>query len=195
MCFFTLVDGRFAAFQGGEPLPSAYVAAGRPSDEMGERLPPTALGGYHRLEARSLQAIVDTAAPAAGAWSQTACAQPLAVEVVTGTKRLLTNTNWSPDAQGSQALRLADAASTSTLENAPCARLLQGFTAYALGPRLVEAYTCPEARRQEVPGVILLEFSHDRWRRRPGPIHQRRLYLDPAADDFRGDDNFWSLSP
>src|SRR5207248_2066856 len=75
--FFTLADGRLAAFQGGEELERAYVAAARAQDEMADRAPPAARNGYQRLEARSLQIFADAAPPAPGPWSVAACAQPL----------------------------------------------------------------------------------------------------------------------
>ena len=192
--FFTLADGRLAAFQGGEALPAAYVAAARAQDELGERPTPAARNGYHRLEARSLQVMVDTASPAEGAWSVAACAQPLAIEVLAGGKRLIVGSGWSPDAHGPQALRLVDAASTTAVADASCGAPLAGFAAGVLGPRLRDAYAILDVRRHEAPGALWLELAHDGWTSRFGLRQERRLYLDVEADELRGEDRLVPLA-
>src|SRR3546814_18009891 len=68
-------------------LTAPYVAAVRAEDEDGERPMPASRNGYQRLEARSLQVMADAGAPAPGAWSVGACAQPLAVEVLRSEER------------------------------------------------------------------------------------------------------------
>jgi uncharacterized heparinase superfamily protein len=192
--FFTLADGRLAAFQGGEALSPAYIAAARARDADGDREVPAARGGYHRLEARSLQVMADAAAPAEGAWSQTACAQPMAIEVLAGGKRLIVGGGWSPGAPGPQAMRLVDAASTAAVSDAVCGEPLCGFAARVLGPRLRDAYAMLDMRRQEASGALWLELAHDGWIRRYGLRHERRLYLDTASDELRGEDRLVPLA-
>jgi uncharacterized heparinase superfamily protein len=192
--FFTLADGRLAAFQGGVALSAAYVAAARAQDEFGERPTPASRNGYHRLGARSLQAIVDAEAPASGPWSLAACAQPLAVEILAGGRRLIVGSGWSPDAAGLQALRLVDAASTASVGDASCGEPLGGFAARVLGPRLKGAYGMLDVRRHEAPGALWLELAHDGWARRFGLRHERRLYLDMEADELRGEDRLVPLA-
>jgi uncharacterized heparinase superfamily protein len=192
--FFTLADGRLAAFQGGEALAAPYVAAARAQDDLGERPTPAARNGYHRLEARSLQVMADTEAPAEGAWSVAACAQPLAIEVLAGGKRLIVGSGWSPDAHGPQALRLVDAASTASVGEASCGAPLGGFAARVLGPRLRGAYAILDVRRHEAPGALWLELAHDGWTRRFGLRYERRLYLDAEADELRGEDRLVPLA-
>jgi uncharacterized heparinase superfamily protein len=187
--FLTLADGRLAAFQGGEALSPAYIAAARAQDEApADRDPPKARGGYHRLETRSLQVVADASAPAPGALSLTACAQPLAIEVLAGGKRLIVGSGWSPGAPGPQALRLVDGASTASVSDAACGAPLSGFAARVLGPRLRDAYSILETRRHEAPGAFWLELAHDGWIHRYGLRHERRLYLDTEADELRGED-------
>jgi uncharacterized heparinase superfamily protein len=186
--FFTLADGRLAALQGGEELQPAYVAAARARDEGEARAIPAGRNGYHRLEARSLQVIADAAPPAEGAWSVGACAQPLAIEVLAGGRRLIVGGGWSPDAQGPQAMRLVDAASTVSVGDAPCGEPLRGFPAQVLGPRLVGSVTRVEAKRHEAAGALWLELAHEGWARRFGLRHERRLYIDVDADELRGED-------
>ncbi|HEY8573514.1 heparinase II/III family protein [Phenylobacterium sp.] len=188
--FFTLADGKLAAFQGGEELTASYVAAARANDGMEDRAVPATRNGYHRLEARSLQVIADAAPPAEGPWSVTACAQPLAIEVLAGAKRLIVGGGWSPDAHAPQAMRLVDAASTVSVGDAACGEPVRGFSADVLGPRLAETYDAVDARRHEAAGALWLELAHDGWVKRFGLRHERRLYIDVAADELRGEDVF-----
>jgi uncharacterized heparinase superfamily protein len=188
--FFTLGDGRLAAFHGGEELERAYVAAARAQDEFGERPTPHALGGYQRLDGRSLQVLADAAPPPAGPWSVAACAQPLAIEVLANGRRLIVGGGWSPDAQAPQAMRLVDAASTVSIGDAACGEPLRGFAARVLGPQLAGPVREVEARRHESPGALWLELAHDGWIERYGLRHERRLYLDLEADELRGEDRF-----
>ena len=183
--FFTLADGALPELQGGEAGRRAYVAAARAA---GDGKPPPSRNGYHRMESRSLQVVADAAAPAAGPWSVTACAQPLAVEVLAEGRRMITASAWSPEASGPPALRLVDASSTLSLADEACGEPLRGFRARALGPRLVGAYARVDAERHETDGAVWLDLAHDGWVRRFGLRHERRLYLDLAADDLRGED-------
>jgi uncharacterized heparinase superfamily protein len=193
--FFTLRDGALPAFQGGEAGSKAEVAAARirNEEEEEERHIPASRNGYHRLDGKTLQVVADAAAPAPGAWSVTACAQPLAIEVLAGAKRLIVNSGWSPDAQGPPALRVVDAASTASLGDLACGEPLRGLAASVLGPRLVGGYEAVEARRHEADGARWLELSHDGWQGRFGLRHERRLYVDIAADELRGEDRFAPL--
>lgn len=187
--FFTLSDGTLPSMQGGEAGASAYVAAAKASEDKAAR-PPVSRNGYERLDGKRLHLIADAAAPAQGAWSVTACAQPLAIEVLSGSKRMIVASGWSPEAQGPDALRLADAASTASLGDLPCGAPLRGFPASVLGPRLHGAPTEVECRRQEGENAVWLELAHNGWGRRFGLRHDRRLFLDLVADELRGEDRF-----
>ncbi|KQW69199.1 hypothetical protein ASE17_12870 [Phenylobacterium sp. Root77] len=186
--FFTLADGALPELQGGEAGTRTYVAAAKAAEASGGTRPPASRNGYHRLEGRSLQIFADAAPPAQGPWSVTACAQPLAMEVLAQGRRLIAASAWSPEAAGPQALRLVDASSTLSISDEPCGEPLRGFRASALGPRLVGAYQNVEARRYETEQALWLELAHDGWVRRFGLRHERRLYLDLAADELRGED-------
>jgi uncharacterized heparinase superfamily protein len=188
--FFTLQDGRLAAFQGGEELESAYIAAASAQDDPGERAAPAARNGYHRLEARSLQICADAAPPSSGAWSVAACGQPLAIEILVGQRRLIVGGGWSPDAHAPQAMRVVDAASTTSIGDATCGEPLRGFAAKVLGPQLIGPVRKVEAKRHEAPGALWLELIHDGWVERFGLRHERRLYVDVENDELRGEDRF-----
>ncbi|MFN3521306.1 MAG: heparinase II/III family protein [Phenylobacterium sp.] len=194
--FFTLADGALPAFQGGEELSRAYLSAARASEEEpvedGEppRPTPVTRNGFHRLDGASLQVVADGAAPASGPFSVTACAQPLAVEILAGGKRLITNCGWSPDASGPPALRLIDAGSTATLGDQACGEPLGGLLAALLGPRLTGADAPVLAERRESEEALWLELQHDGWLQRFRLQHRRRIYLDLAGDELRGEDRF-----
>ncbi|KRB41697.1 MAG: heparinase II/III family protein [Pseudomonadota bacterium] len=192
--FFTLADGALPELQGGEAGARAYVAAARATENAVAPVP-ASRNGYHRLEGRSIQVFADAAPPAQGAWSVTACAQPLAMEVMIGGRRLIAASAWSPEAAGPQALRLVDASSTLSLADQACGEPLRGFRASALGPRLIGAYENVEAKRYEAEGALWLELAHDGWAKRFGLRHERRLYLDLAADELRGEDSLVAVQP
>lgn len=176
--FFTLADGALPTFHGGVARSAAYVSAARAQDEAGDRPIPSELGGYQRLDAPGLQIVADVAGPPEGAWSLDACAHPLAVAVLIGARRL-----FDPAAG-----RLLDAAATAEVGEHEGGRILQGYAARTLGPRLVDAAVEVEIQRHEAPGALWLDLSHHGWMRRHGLMHQRRLYIDTEAGELRGED-------
>jgi uncharacterized heparinase superfamily protein len=187
--FFTLADGRLAALQGSEDGDPARIAAALGGDGSTQAPSPSAPhAGYERLTGVQLQAMVDAGAPAPGAWSASACAQPLALEVVAGQDRLIASSAWSLRAPGAQALRLTPAASTASVSDASCGYPLQGWLAKVLGHRLEGAVAQVRSRRHDSEAASWLELSHDGWAQAFGLVHDRRLYLDRKADELRGED-------
>ena len=187
--FFVLADGRLPAMQGGGDSTADRVAAALDgAAPLAET--PDGRGGYQRLDSRRLQVVADAAGPAVGDWSLAACAQPAAIEVLADGAPLIVGGGWSPDAVAPQAVRMASAASTVTLGDDSCGAPLGGFAERALGPRLVGAPAVVESRRYEAEAALWLELAHDGWAATTGLRHERRLYLDLAADDLRGEDRF-----
>lgn len=176
--FFTLADGGLAAFQGSVARAAPYVAAARAQDETGDRAMALDLGGYQRLDARGLQVMADTGAPAAGPWSAQACDQPLAIQVLVGGRRLI-------DAGAGRAM---SASSTVEIGETGLTSVLTGFPERVLGPRLADTGLKVEAQRHEAPGAVWLDLSHHGWMKPYGLMHQRRLYLDLEAGELRGED-------
>jgi uncharacterized heparinase superfamily protein len=184
----TLADGRLVALQGGEESDPARIAAavGAAAEPPSiQSLPHT---GYEFLSGGHLQVVVDAGAPAPGPWSATACAQPLAIEVTAGHDRLIVSGAWSPRAPTTQALRLTPAASTASVSDHSCGAPLQGWLAKALGFRLRGGPRAVTVRRQDSGEASWMELSHDGWAEAYGLTHERRLYLDRAADELRGED-------
>lgn len=192
--FFTLSDGRLPAVQGGQAASAALVAAARAEDEWADRAAPSGLGGYQRMGSlKGLEIVADAAPPAGGAWSVTACAQPLSLEILAGGRPLIGGQGWSPDGPGPQALRMVEAASTLALGDEGCGGPIAGFAAAALGPRLTHTAYDVRAERREADGAVWLDMTHDGWARRTALRCERRLYLDPAAEELRAEDRFTAL--
>jgi uncharacterized heparinase superfamily protein len=186
---FTLPDGKLVALQGGEESDVARIAAALGPDAPHGALPVSAPHvGYEFLEGGQLTAVVDTGAPSRGPWSVSACAQPLAFEVTAGADRLIVASAWSPRAPTAQHLRLTPAASTASVSDSSCGHPLQGWLAKVLGYRLEGTPGKVLARRHDSDGAGWLELSHDGWARSFGLVHERRLYLEPGADELRGED-------
>ena len=164
--FFTLADGCLPAFQGGEPGAAERIAAALALDATGGG-PEKSLhyGGYHRLEARGLQIIAD-AGDVGGAGP---CVQPGALSVVCEGRRLIAGSAWSAKAQGADALRGPSGGSCLSLGN--------GWPGAAT----------MSAERQEGPDAVWIEAAHDGWRAL-GFDCTRRLFLDTAAVEFRGEE-------
>jgi uncharacterized heparinase superfamily protein len=190
--FMTLADGRLACFQGGEASDAGRVRAARAHDDPDPAASPVRLphAGYQKLVGGGLEVVMDVGAPAQGVFSVSACAQPLALEVVCGRDRLITNAGWSPRAGIAQALRLTDAASTVSFGKSSAGQPLGGFLAAELGPRLVGGAAQVTARREEAGQGLWLEASHDGFAAEFGLVHERRLYLDAALGELRGEDRF-----
>lgn len=187
---FTLADGRLACVQGGAESRAPRIAAALAADDGAGRRPNVLPdSGYQRLEGGALQVFVDAGGPALGRWSAAAAAQPLAVEILAGGHRLITQVGWTADAEAPPALRLADGGSTVSLGETSAGEPLRGLAARALGPRLAGGPTFVWAHRTEAPEGVLVDMGHDGWLQRLGLWHQRTLFLS-AGGELRGEDAF-----
>jgi uncharacterized heparinase superfamily protein len=189
--FFTLGDGRLADVQGGEAVDGATIAAALAHEEA--RKAPARLGasGFHRLQGGQVELLVDAGAPATGAWSLTACAQPLGFELLFGRERLIVGSGWTPGFP--TPLRLTGAASCAVLGGLSCGEVLDGVAAEGLGERLVGGPAKVAARREEGDGAILLAASHDGWLKRLGLMHHRTFFMNAVTGELRGEDRFEPL--
>ena len=190
--FFTLADGALPAVQGGEAAEPRRLVAARAHDETPPGPAPVEMraAGYQRLTGKTLEVIVDASAAATGAWSLAALGQPLSLEVLCGHDRLIAGSGWSERASGPPALRLAAGGSTVSIGAGAAGEPLGGFFARSLGPRLVGGPSKVEALRRESEVGVWLDLSHDGWLERYQLTHERRLFLDKAADELRGEDRF-----
>jgi uncharacterized heparinase superfamily protein len=194
MRFFTLPDGQLASLQGGETCDRALIAAARAHDDqdLDPKQPQQARqSGYQRLQAGALAVMVDVGTVAEGVLASTACAQPLAIEIVCGRDRLVTNGGWSPRLAQADGYRLTPAGSTACLGQSSAGHVLQGRLSKSLGPRLVGGASQVQYRRHEAEAGLLLEASHDGWVAEFGLMHDRRLFIRHDGDELRGEDHFF----
>jgi uncharacterized heparinase superfamily protein len=187
--FNTLPDGRLITMQGGGPSSAARVGAAIAHEETDGAEPPVGtVAGVARIRSPLLTVAADVAAPARGAWSAAACAQPLALEIVCGRDRLVTGCGWTPRAADRQGLRLGPGHSTLTLGETSTATPLGGWKGDLLGQRLVGRPLHVEVHRRDGEGAVWLEAEHDGWIHEFGLLHQRRLYLDQRLDELRAEE-------
>ncbi len=186
----TLPDGRLAGFQGGGPSTAARVAAARAHDDYAEAPGGAAgtVGGLTRIRSPLMTIMADTGAPGRGAWSEAACAQPLALEIICGRDRLITGCGWTPRAADRQGLRLTPGHSTLTLGEQSFAEPLGGWKGELLGPRLFGRAYHATMDQRDGDGAVWLEVEHDGWAAPFGLLHQRRLYLDQRLDELRAEE-------
>jgi uncharacterized heparinase superfamily protein len=185
-----LPDGRLAGFQGGGPSSVARVAAARAHDEHAEAAAGAVgtVGGLNRIRSPLLTIVTDAGSPGRGAWSEAACAQPLALEIVCGKDRIVTGCGWTPRAADRQGLRLTPGHSTLTLGEQSFAEPLGGWKGELLGPRLFGRPYHVTSERRDGDGAVWLEVEHDGWAQPFGLMHQRRLYLDQRLDELRAEE-------
>jgi uncharacterized heparinase superfamily protein len=165
--FFTLADHRLARFHGGDAGARERVDAVVSLEaERAEAMTAAPYGGYHRLQSRQIQLIADVAAPAASG-----CAQPGAIDVAVGGRRLLIGSSWSAKAGPGEG----------------AARGPAGGSCLSLGGIWPETVEIKSERRETEDGVWL-DIEHEGWRRAFGLTHTRRLFLDLAGDELRGED-------
>jgi uncharacterized heparinase superfamily protein len=185
----TLPDGRLMTLQGGGPSTAARVAAARAHDEGADAADASGVvGGATRVRSPLLTVVADTAAPARGPWSTTACAQPLSLEILCGKDRLVTGCGWTARAADRQGLRLTPGHSTLTLGETSTGEPLGGWRAALLGPRLIARPLHVTAEQRDGEGAVWLEIEHDGWVHDFGLLHQRRLYLDQRLDELRAEE-------
>lgn len=193
----TLPDGRLVSVQGGEATDADRIQAALAHEEAFEPISQELTGsGYQRLTSkadRGLVVVVDTAAPVRTGFGASACDQPLSISVTGGRDRLITNCGWSPRERDHPGYRLAAASSGLSLGEASPLTSMGGWIAKVLGPRLEGPQYRVAARRIEAEPGILLETAHDGYGARFGLAHERRLYVDHAKDELRGEDRLLPL--
>ena len=183
---FALADGRLATFQGGEPGDRARIAAALALDRAGGAPPKSApYGGYHRLEGGGLQVIADGVGASAADWAGTACAQPASLTLAVDGRRLIAGSAWSASADSPGELRGPAGGSCLALGDTwpGRARLVPGD----LGERLEASTFEASAECNEGGEAVWLDVAHGGWRTL-GFDTQRRLFLDIAAGELRGED-------
>ncbi|MCA3246917.1 MAG: heparinase II/III family protein [Azospirillum sp.] len=182
--FFRHGDGGFALFNDStEEEPTAIDAVLARAQWPDPPLPRAAAAGFDRLAAERVVLIVDTGAPASGAYAAGAHAGMLAFEMSVGKERVIVNCGAGPrdDSDWSLALRATAAHSTLCAEDADSATVAPGG--------LLTRPATVTATREEADGNIWLDASHDGYAGRLGFVHRRRLFLAGDGQDLRGEDS------
>jgi uncharacterized heparinase superfamily protein len=182
--FFRHGDGRLALFndtwEGDAEMIDAVL--GR-ADARGRPPARSPHGGFERLVAGKLLALVDAGAAPGVPHDGHVHAAPLAMEVSYGTERLIVNCGATRTAEGDWAVAQRSTAAHSTLGVADTNANEIGADG-RVGRR--RANTVVE--RNEADGAVWVEMSHDGYAKPFGLIHHRRLYMSEEGADLRGED-------
>lgn len=177
-------DGGLALFNGGdegrrEVLDALFARA----KARGKPLSSAPHTGFHRLAAGRSVVIVDAGPPPPPGSDRTAHAGTLSFEFSVGRERIVVNcgTHAEADPQWTWALRSTAAHSTLVVDDVNSADLLAGG---GLKRRPVDV----NASRREFDGNLLIEASHDGYRKPFGLIHRRSIFLAADGEDLRGED-------
>ncbi len=205
--FFRHADGRLALFNGAdETAPGTIDAVLAHDDAHGRPFGFAPHSGFQRAAAGRTLVIVDAGAPPPPAHARQAHAGCLSFEMSAGRNRLVVNCGSShvSDGGGSSAnadawsdvARSTAAHSTVTVDDTSSAHILRAaWLRRLLGARLVRGPKLVESRRTEEDRGVWLEMRHDGYVHRFGLEHERRVYLSPDGDDFRGEDTLFRIRP
>ena len=162
------------------------------------RADPPAPHGYQRLESATHPGDGRRRrAGRAALWSLGACAQPLAMEVAVGGERLISNCRL--DARAPRPARpcgWSDAASTAALGDRLRGEPLRASAARRSGRGWSTAPTTASTSSARAPTPAAgWSCRTTAGSPRFGLRHERRLFLDLAADELRGEDRFEPSGP
>ena len=200
VAFFRLGDGKLACFHGGlemspaelEPLLATPATRTKTSKSNNVSVPAFAQrSGYQRIEAGQSCLIIDTGNGVAGADGQCAHAAPLAFEMSHAADRLIVNCGPNRVHGHDWQLAARGIAAHSTLafdENMIDPFLRHGRAATKLGARLLVHDWQSQCRRLENKNGIWLEMKHALFVPSHGVHHNRRLFVDAAGEDVRGEE-------
>lgn len=177
-------DGGLALFNGADEGESWLIDMLLAQADARGRPPISAPhSGYERLVNNRTVVLVDTGPPPPPGYAGDAHAGALALEVSVGKERLIVN--CGSHSRGSAAWldvqRSSAAHSTLIIDDTNSAEILANG-GFGRQPATINA------TRDEAEGSIWLDASHDGYAPLFGLVHRRRLFLDAAGDDLRGED-------
>ncbi len=189
-----LSDGGLACFHGsseGDRAMLAELAEG--ARRAGSSAAPGF--GFARFANGDSVLIFDHGSPPPGAFATNAHAAPLSFEFAHGEHRLIVNGGVARrrGAAWIDAARRTAAHATLQIGEAEAGSVLDGAAAKRLGARLYGGQVTGEAAFSEAGGWA--EGAHDFWKPRFGAEHRRRLFLDAAGEDLRGEDSLTRARP
>jgi uncharacterized heparinase superfamily protein len=185
-------DGRLALFNGGEEGQEGFIEALLARcGQTGSALPHARHTGYHRLEGGKTVVIVDAGALPRGRDSAEAHGGPLAFEMSVGAHRLVVNCGAARrrGPEWRKAARATAAHSTLQIEEASAIQVLEeGMLAKLVGGRIADGPRTVKSAAGDSDAGRWLWTNHDAFLDRFELIHERRLFLDSAGRDLRGED-------
>lgn len=194
-------DGSLCAFQGSESLGHDQVVPAMVHEDKRaaalQTLPLTLEHGrYHRLLGRSLSVFVDAGEPKTGMLGYGGCDHPMSFEVSGGRDKLFVGPGWSPEHSDRHEFRVATAGNSLTLSENPLLSPVTGRFGDLLHFALEGLRYRIRSRRVESEDAgSLLEMEHEGFRPDWGLKHERRLYVDPARDELRGEEKLIVIEP
>ena len=195
--FFRHGDAKLALFNGADEGPDGGVdAALNQDDAKGKPFGLAPHSGYQRLAAGPTYVVIDTGPPPPAAFSHSAHAGTLSFEMSVGRCRLVVNCGATRilGADWQAASRATAAHSTLIVNDTSSARFTQGALSHILlGSRLMEGPSLVESRRNESDDGIWVDAAHDGYGKLFNLIHRRRLFLNEAGDNLRGEDSLTRL--
>ncbi len=190
--FFRHGDGGLALFNGareGEPVLVDTALA--QADAPGRPLKSARHSGFERIQAGRSLILMDVGAPPPAGLDAGAHAGTLSFELSVGRERMIVNCGSMAGLEPAQggpeaaawalALRGTAAHSTLTIDDTNSS---EAVTDGGMGRRPAKV----TVDRQEEDGAVLIDASHDGYRRPFGLTHHRRLYVSVGGDDIRGED-------
>ncbi|NRA87441.1 MAG: heparinase II/III family protein [Rhizobiales bacterium] len=188
--FFCHPDGNFIQFNGAGPTDwAAFLSI---FDAEGQGLnPPTQAphSGYYRLYAPKLQLTIDAGATPDAAYSTTAHAGPLAVEICAAGQRMVVNCGAAPiyDYKWFTLTRSTAAHSTLNINNLSTALIqLPKWLTKLIGHQIFHGHSkMPVAIGNSPKGPQVLA-SHNGYVKQFGLIHKRQISLSEEGDLVTG---------
>ncbi len=190
--FFLHGDGGLALFNGTREGEAVLVdAALAQADAPGRPLKSARHCGFERIQAGRTLMLMDVGQPPLAGLDAGTHAGTLCFELSVGRERMIVNcgsmAGLDPAPNGAQAaawalaLRGTAAHSTLTVDDTNSSEAVaDGGLARRPSKVTVE--------RQEEDGAVLIEASHDGYRRPFGMTHHRRVFVNATGDDIRGED-------
>jgi uncharacterized heparinase superfamily protein len=190
--FFRHGDGALALFQGGQESNPRMIANLLSRDDVrGQPFGHARHSGYQRLTAGRSLLLLDCGRVPDGPFADQSHAGFLALEMSSGTHRLVVNCGAGGKTQRGwdAALRVTAAHSTLTLADRSSAQILPpGLGRDLLGPRLMGGPRRPLTRRSETALGWTVEVSHDAYVPELGLRHERKITLSPQGQMVTGAD-------
>ena len=182
---YRLGDGSLALFNGGTEEDGRAVDAvlGKIAVK-GKALSSAPHTGFQRLTAGRTLILMDTGGAPPQDAAHNVHAGALSFEMCIGKEKLVVNcgNHASHDEAWTLASRTTAAHSTVCVNDTNSLVL-------PTGPIPLQQARETAVQRREADGNIWLEASHEGYKSIFGLIHRRKLYLDSAGVDFRGEDN------